>query len=151
MLDVLTVEKLYQERLWILTLQEKSPRAVDAWEAAVRAYIQHVNNAPERYLVYDMLHAPGINFSTYSRERSMVLAKDNPDATGRVALVLPASPAVTYIYNLFLRYTGKQLQPGLEVKIFTDRDRALTWVLEVLPQRFKSETPAHNDRRSAAT
>jgi hypothetical protein len=72
------------------------------------------------------------------RQRATALAKDNRQASGRVALVVKGSPALTYIFDLFLRYTSRQIQPRLDVKLFNDRDKAIEWVKAILPPEPKA-------------
>jgi hypothetical protein len=133
MLNPLKIEKMCGDRLWILSVLESSRAAVDAWEQTVRDYIARVDPAPERYLVYDLTEATNVSFTSYTRQRATILAKDNPQATGRVALVVSGNPAIVYIFDLFLRYTSRQLQPRLDVKLFNERAPAVAWVRAILP------------------
>jgi hypothetical protein len=138
MSDVVNVEKLDSERLWVISVYENSHAAVDMWEAAVRAYIDRMNGAPERYLVYDLSQAARISLTNYTRQRTTVLAKDNPEATGRVAVVVRGAPALLHIFDLFVRYTSRQLQPRLDVKLFNERGKAIEWVKAILPPEEKA-------------
>lgn len=132
MSDLLTVEKLYQERLWILTMRASTREVVDAWETTVRAYNDHMNS-PQRYLIYDTSSVPRMSFTGYMRERATVLAKENGDAVGRVALVARIPFTIRYIIDLFIQYTNRRVQPGIEARVFATREDALKWVLEILP------------------
>lgn len=138
--DAVTVEKLYDERLWILTLHENSQVAVDEWEKIVRDYIRHMHS-PKRYLIYDVSSIPRISFTAYMRERAIVLAKANPEADGRVAMVADVPAAIRYVFDLFLQYTNRQLQPKITVRVFATRDEALNWVLETLPDTVSNPQP----------
>lgn len=131
--EIVTIEKLYQDRLWIIHIHEFSRAAVDAWEAAVREYIAMYNNAPERYLIYDVANLSNMAFTVYLRERAIVLAQDNREACGRVAIVTRAPNTIVYIFDIFIRFTGKLLQPALDVKLFGSYEEALGWVSAILP------------------
>jgi hypothetical protein len=133
MAETVKVEKLYGERLWILTMLDNSRPTVDVWEATVRAYNAHMNS-PQRYLIYDTSAVPGMSMTGYMRERATVLAKENKDAVGRVALVARIPATVRYIIDLFIKFTNQRVQPRIEVRVFGTRDDAVKWMLEILPQ-----------------
>ena len=134
MVETITIEKLHQERLWVITLHDGSRKGVDMWEQAVRSYIAEFQNAPERYLVYDTSPIPNLGFTTYLQQRATVLAKDNRDAKGRVAIVLRLHATVLYFFDVFVRITGSRLQPNLEVKFFSQREPAVAWVEAALQE-----------------
>lgn len=136
--ETISIEKFYQDWLWVIQGNSIKPASVDAWEAAVRSYIQHVNNAPERYLVYDLLQVENLGFTSYMRQRSTALALDNRDATGRVAVVIDMNPMLRYIFEPFFRLTGSRLQPKLDVRLFGNREDAMVWVAEILPESIKN-------------
>jgi hypothetical protein len=131
--SLIQIDQYHQNHLWVITVQEYSHAAVDAWEAAVRGYITHQIGGPERYLVYDFLGVPNLGFTNYMRYRASELAKDNRDATGRVAIVAHLHPLVDHLFRWFIRTTGHQVQPHLEVKLLKDRATAIAWVQQVLP------------------
>ncbi|MBC8170278.1 MAG: hypothetical protein H7X77_01340 [Anaerolineae bacterium] len=136
--DTVTIEKLYQDWVWVIQGYSIKPASVDAWEAAVRAYIQHVNHAPERYLVYDLLPVENLGFTSYMRQRTTTLAQDNRDAMGRVAVVMNINPMLRYVFEPFFRLTGSRLQPHLDVRLFGNRDEAVNWVASSLPEAIKN-------------
>lgn len=138
MTDYVKIDKLYRERLWVIQALVNDPAAVDAWEAAVRAYIHQFNDAPERYLVYDLQPVEKILFTPYMRHRATALAEDNREATGRVAVVVNYNPLQRYIFDQFIYFVGTRLQPRLSVKLFSDRSEAIEWVAQVVPAEFKS-------------
>jgi len=129
-----TIEKRHHDHLWILTFTEATPAAVDMWEQTVRSYIAFFNDASDRYLVYDTTRIPNFGFSSYLRQRATILAQDNPDATGRVAVVLHLPILITNLFDFFIRYTGRRLQPRLEVKLFASREKAIAWVEQIIPR-----------------
>ena len=133
MAELVQLEKLHEGRLWIITLHEGSRAGVDAWERTVRQYIAEAQGKTERYLIYDTSPIPDLGFTNYLQQRATVLAQDNRDATGRVALVLRLPPTVLYFFDIFVKLTGRRLQPNLEVKFFSQREEALKWVSEILP------------------
>src|SRR5688500_2566484 len=65
---------------------------------------------------------------SYLQQRATVLAKDNRDATGRVALELRIPTTVLYFFDAFVRVTSRYIQPHLEVRFFSEREAAVTWV-----------------------
>lgn len=132
MSELLQVEKLFDERLWILTMNENSRQAVDAWEATDRDYNRHMNS-PQRYLIYDITAVPRMSFTGYMRERTTILAKENRAAVGRVALVARIPTTLRYIIDLFVQYTNRHVQPKVEVRFFAEREEAVGWVSAILP------------------
>jgi hypothetical protein len=132
MSESVKLEKLYGERLWILTMRDNSRQTVDEWEATVRAYNEHMNS-PQRYLIYDTTSVSRMSFTGYMRERATVLAKENADAVGRVALIARIPYTIRYIIDLFIQFTNRRVQPKIEVRVFAERDEALKWVAEILP------------------
>lgn len=133
MVEHISIEKLYDERMWIITLHQGNREGVDAWEQSVRDYIAEFQNAPERYLVYDTTLIRNLGFTRYLQERATVLAKDNPEATGRVALVLNIPAVIASFFDMFIRVIGSRIQPHLDVKIFSKRDDAVAWVSAIVP------------------
>lgn len=140
MSELITIEKLHQDCMWVITLHDGSRNGVDAWEQAVRSYIAEFHNAPERYLVYDTSPIPNLGFTTYLQQRATVLAKDNRDAKGRVAIVLRIPATVLYFFDIFVRITGARIQPYLEVKFFTQRESAVAWVEAALQEKGNAVT-----------
>lgn len=132
-MEILTVEKFYDDKLWVITVHESNRAAVDAWEACVRDYIATVPEGNERFLVYDTTVAMGFGLTTYLQNRATALAKDNREATGRIAIVLNISSTVMYLIESFLKWTGSRIQPDLDVKLFQDRTVAIEWVSEIIP------------------
>lgn len=137
MSDRVKVEKLYDERVWILTMLDNSRQTVDEWEATVRQYNDHMRSQ-ERYLIYDTAAISRMSFTGYMRERSTALAKENSAAVGRVALVARIPSTIRYIIDLFIQFTNRRIQPGIEARVFATRDEALKWVLEILPATVAS-------------
>jgi hypothetical protein len=140
--ELVSITKLYNDRLWIIHMHVFSRQAVDLWERTVREYIATHQNLPQRYLIYDVSGLNNLSFTVYLRERAIVLAQDNREATGRVAIVTTAPATIVHVLDIFLRYTGKALQPALEVKLVKTRDEALTWVSAALPQTQSSAQEA---------
>lgn len=138
--SALSIEKFHNEQLWVLTLHASSQQAVDAWEATVRDYIQQVDHRPERYLVYDLLSVPNLGFTNYLRYRATELAKDNREATGRVAIVAHLHPTINHFFTFFLRTTGARIQPRLSIKMLATRPQAMAWVEEILPSTLQEKT-----------
>src|SRR5262245_42569582 len=132
MSDRVNIEKLYGERVWILTMMDNSRATVDEWETIVRGYNEHMRS-PQRYLIYDTSAVPRMSMTGYMRERATVLAKESSDAVGRVALVARIPFTIRYIIDLFIQYTNRRVQPGIEARVFATRQDALKWVLEILP------------------
>lgn len=128
----IAIEKLHDEKLWIIQAFSMEPSTVDAWESAVRSYIQSVSPSTDRFLVYDLTPIAKLGFTSYMRQRTTALAKDNGDATGCVAIILNLNPTIRYLFEPFLRFTGARLQPNLTVKLFGERQAAIDWVSETL-------------------
>ena len=132
-MELIEVEKLYNDRLWVIKVNENSRTAVDAWEACVREYMATIPIGTERYLVYDTADILSFGFTTYLQNRATVLANDNPDATGRIAIVLNLPATIRYLIESFMEWTGSRIQPDLTVKFFGSRDEAIQWVAEIIP------------------
>jgi hypothetical protein len=136
-MSLITIEKYYQDYLWILATESIENAHIDAWEAAVRAYIQHFNHADNRYLIYDLTAVPKVGFTNYMRERVTALAKDNPKAIGRVGIVMNINPTLLFIFEPFVRLTGSRYQPHLQVRFFNQRQEAFQWVAAALPEKLR--------------
>lgn len=135
MAELVQLEKLHDGLLWIVTLHDGSRAGVDAWERTVRQYWTEFPNKSDRYLIYDTTPIPNLAFTNYLQQRADVMAKEDGNATGRVALVMRLHPTVLYFFDVFVKITGKRYQPKLEVKFFSQREDALNWVAESLPAR----------------
>jgi hypothetical protein len=138
MAEILVVEKLHQDRMWVITMYDGSRKAVDEWEKTVRAYIAEFDNAPERYLVYDTTGILNLGFTNYLQQRATVLAKDNWEATGRVGIVLRIPQTILYFFDRFVRLSSSYIQPYLEVKLFSERAAAIEWVAAGVPENNKA-------------
>lgn len=140
-MELIQVDKLYDDRLWVITVQTNSRAAVDAWEACVRDYMATIPTSNERYLIYDTTHALSFGFTTYLQNRATALAKDNPDATGRVAIILNLPGTIRYLIDSYMKWTGSRIQPDLSVKFYSDRDEAIAWVAEIIPTLQDTQAP----------
>lgn len=137
MTQPVTVEKLYQDYVWVIQAFSIEAATVDAWEAVVRDYIKHMNS-PKRYLVYDLTPISRPGLTLYMNKRVTALAQDNRDADGRVSIALNLNPTIRYVFEPFIRITAIRQQANLDVKLFGTRDQAINWVVESLPQAIKA-------------
>ena len=134
-MEMINLEKYYNDRLWVIIVQKSDRAAVDAWEACVRKYIATVSTEKkELYLVYDTTGILNFGFTTYLQNRATILAKDNRDVTGRVGIVVNLPTTIRYIMDSFMKWTGARVQPHLTVEFFKSRDEAIAWVAEVIPE-----------------
>jgi hypothetical protein len=78
--------------------------------------------------VYDAIAIKNLTFDSYLRQRATELAEDDPEATGRVAIVVSVMPGARHIFQLFLWLVGRSTQPNLSVHIFDKRGAAIVWV-----------------------
>jgi hypothetical protein len=142
MSDSIRIEKFHADKLWVISLFEGNRAGVDKWEQAVRSYwddakSKHGENkrlASSRYLVYDTTQIPNLGFTNYLQQRASIMAREDGEATGRVALVMRIPPTILYFFDVFVRLTGSRMQPHLEVKFFSERDAAIAWVSASVPQ-----------------
>jgi hypothetical protein len=141
MSESIRIEKLHSDRLWVITLFEGNRLGVDTWEQAVRSYWSEANSnygenkrlASSRYLVYDTTHIANLGFTNYLQQRASIMAREDGEVTGRVALVIRIPPTILYFFDVFVKLTGSRMQPHLEVKFFSEREDAVNWVSEVVP------------------
>lgn len=138
MSEHVSIEKLFNDKMWIVTLHQGNRETVDAWEQTVRQYIAAVNNAPERYLVYDTTPIQNLGFTRYLQQRAIVLASDNREATGRVGIALAVPSMIASFFDIFVGTIGTRLQPELSVKIFSQREEAANWVSEIVPSEAET-------------
>jgi len=134
-MSAISLEKRYDDKLWIISILEGNKSAVDAWEACVREYMNTVPASTERYLVYDTTGVLNFSFTSYLQNRATALAKDNRDATGRVALVINLPITVRSLMDSYMKWIGARLQPRLTVQFYQDRDDAIAWVAEAIPEK----------------
>ena len=126
--------------MWVITVLTSDRSAVDAWETCVREYIAINPSSNERHLVYDTTGILDLGFTSYLQNRATALAKDNRDATGRVAIVLNLSTTIRYLFDSYMKWIGSRLQPNLVVQFYKDRDEAIAWVADgILDSDGKSE------------
>lgn len=137
MKNEVTVEKLYQEHVWVIKAFSIEPSSVDAWEKIVREYIKHMDG-PQRYLVYDLTPIARPGLTVYMNRRVTALAYDNRDAAGRVGIALNLNPTVRYVFEPFIRFTSVQLQPKLDARLFHTHNDAMNWVVDSLPSEIKA-------------
>ena len=130
----ISLEKLHDDKLWVITVQIGDRSTVDAWEACVREYIETIPTSTERYLVYDTTSVLKFSFTSYLQNRATALAKDNRDATGRVGIVINLPATIRYLIDSYMKWIGARLQPNLIVKFHNDRDEAIAWVAEIIPE-----------------
>jgi hypothetical protein len=124
----LSVESRHDDRMRILTFTQYSTEIVDAWADQIRAYRALQVGTTARFLVYDAIAIKNLTFDSYLRQRATELAEDDPEATGRVAIVVSVMPGARHIFQLFLWLVGRSTQPNLSVHIFDKRGAAIVWV-----------------------
>lgn len=128
------IHKLHDGKLWVISILTGTAAGVDAWEHSVRDYIAQANS-PERYLVYDTTGILNLGFTKYLQQRASVLALDNREALGRVAIVMNVPQVVRYLFETFITISSRHTQPRLSVKLFSERPKAVAWVEEGLRQQ----------------
>ncbi len=133
-MESIQLEKLHHERLWVIRVLQGNREGVDAWESCVRDYVAMHAPSTERYLVYDTTGVLNFAFTSYLQNRATELAKDNKDATGRVAIVVDLPVTIRYLIDSYMKWVGTRLQPNLTVQFYKDRDEAIAWVAEIVPE-----------------
>jgi hypothetical protein len=142
MSENIRIEKFFADKMWVITLFEGNRLGVDTWEQAVRSYWDEAKSkygenkrlASSRYLVYDTTAIANLGFTNYLQQRASIMAREDGEATGRVALVMRIPPTILYFFDVFVRLTGSRMQPHLEVKFFSEREAAIEWVSASVPQ-----------------
>ncbi len=130
----LQCEYRFGGRLLILTASVSPTREIaDAWAEELRRYIER-QKSPRRFLVYDGTQANLINLSPYARQRLTEVARSNPDAYGRVAVILPQLGALQALIQYFLQLNHHRFQPKLDIRLFHDLDSGLEWVMDGLAE-----------------
>jgi hypothetical protein len=129
--DLVSIERLHQDKFWIISIHEFSTNAIDAWADSIREYRKAMGDSKERYLVYDTSNIPRLGMTSYLRKIATKVGKEAPQETGRVAVVLSSSSIIWQVIQMFLNFITKQLQPKLELKIFSAREEAIAWVEEI--------------------
>ena len=132
-----SVERLHEDRLWVITIDEFTNENIDSWVEHVRTYQNRqaeLGDATKRDLVYDASKLPRVSMTSYLRRRSTELAKEDRPGTGRLAIVLSVPSMIRYIIDMFLSVVSRQYQPKLKSKLFADRQEAIAWVEEAFPE-----------------
>lgn len=130
--DGVTVERLHNNKMWIITFTTLSREMIDIWVDHVRDY-RTQQEGTQRYLVYDVSPIKNMGFTNYLRQRSKQLTEEDRDAVGRVAIVIAVNPMVRYLFQMFVEVISQRTQPNLGIKIFNDRHQGIDWVEEGLP------------------
>ena len=133
MMDLMHVEKRHNDRLWIMHFGDLSNDAIDLCERYIRDYQAQFSDPPHRYLVYDVGMLKHISFTQYLRERLIAVGKDDHNSFGRVGVVMKAPAVLRYAFDLFIKFTGKRMQPDLETRMFDNSATAISWLEEIIP------------------
>lgn len=122
----LTLETLYDGKIYIWTASQSSKEVIDAWYRAASEMLENWDDMTAPYLV--LLDMSRVVLSVYSRRRASAMAEIRPDVNGRTAVVV----AATTMGHMTRLFVDKTLQKTRERRVFFSREDALFWLEEAL-------------------
>lgn len=125
-------EWLHNRRILIMTVKiegESVRETMDTWAAGVIESIQAWPKGQTMLLMHDATHA---TFSAYLRRKIDEVDRATPtDIHGRTAVVVTRT-AVGRFLSLSAQTTARFFRKRIELKVFFDRESALSWLEEGL-------------------
>lgn len=118
---------------WIEDGRVLAIRTTSVARESVDAFVEFIIDLLNRWPVDEAFlclqeFTPDLTVTPYLREQSArIIGINRTDVTGRLALVTPNLVAFT-IFDLWFQSTGNMF-PNVEKRAFTDRDKALSWLL----------------------
>jgi hypothetical protein len=128
----LEVERRYNGRMLIFTFKSHlTAQMLDTWMAMLKAYLE-THQTTDRFMVYDVSQTQFLIFTSLANQRLKEVAAAYPDATGRVAVIVPRIGVLQPIGEFFVQHNNNRLQPNLEIRLFNDREEGINWVAEAM-------------------
>ena len=116
-------------RVVIYTLSSLSNDTVDVWVASCLAEMETCIAEDRPLLVLQDLARPTVVQTPYSREQGNTVTHSYPELGGRIAFMLQHNTASQRVG----RYVKGQNHEYRERQIFTSREDALAWLMELVP------------------
>lgn len=125
----LTTETLYDNRLAVFRLEDMTRETIDAW---FEAHADWIRNTPDHQPTLILLDcsAQSMAFSPYLRTRATQLIHTFANRQGYMVLLV-ANRFWKETMQFFFR--SQQRTARVTFKVMTDRDEALTWLVEQDP------------------
>ncbi|NWG16470.1 MAG: hypothetical protein HXY41_07525 [Chloroflexi bacterium] len=129
----LEVQRRHDGRMVIFTFKAHfNARILDTWMALLKSYLEE-RQTTDRYMVYDVSQTQFLVFTSLANQRLKEVAAAYPDATGRVAVIVPRIGVLQPIGEFFVQHNNNRLQPNLDIRMFNDRQEGINWVLAGMP------------------
>lgn len=128
-IDGLVIEHLHQGRVIVFTFttQIKTQVADLVFKRFQQYTAEHGNS---HYIIYDSSSTGMMALNPYFARKLNEMSEAHREARGRVAIVVPPMGPLHVLIEHFIRQRINRLQPHLQVSLFWDRQRAISWVLE---------------------
>ncbi len=101
---------------------------LDAWSALLKDYLER-RQTTDRFTVLDVSQTAFLTFTSAASQRLKETAAAYPDATGRVAVIVPPLGVLQSIGEFFIQLNNNRLQPNLDIQLFNNRQAGLDWVI----------------------
>ncbi|MBI5668896.1 MAG: hypothetical protein HZC41_12890 [Chloroflexi bacterium] len=125
----LTVERRCNGHLIIFTVTARfNAEILDAWTALLKHYLES-RQTTERFMVLDVSQTAFLTFTSLASQRLKETAAAHPNATGRMAVIVPQIGVLQPIGTYFVRQNNNRLQPNLKILLFNDRQEGIDWVM----------------------
>lgn len=127
MSDTLSIDQI--DSITVYTFHDSTEAAIDVWADDAALLIDAATD--EGFHILMDVSQKQVNFSSYARQKSKELFTRYRTKKGRYAFLF-SSPTAPYYSRIFFASLGRL---NFEFGYFTDREKALKWLREELPQR----------------
>lgn len=100
---------------------------LDSWSALLKDYLEK-RQTTDRFTVLDVSQTAFLTFTSAASQRLKETAVAYPDATGRVAVIVPQLGVLQSIGEFFVQLNNNRLQPNLKIQMFNNRQAGIEWV-----------------------
>ena len=125
----LEVERHCSGEVIIFTITARfNQQILNTWAALLKDYLE-TRQTTNRFMVLDVSQTAFLTFTTAASQKLKETAAAYPNATGRVAVIVPQLGVLQSIGDMFIQYNNNRMQPNLKVQLFNDRQAGLDWVI----------------------
>jgi hypothetical protein len=125
----LQVERLCDGEVVIFTFTSRfNSEIIETWTMLLKQYLES-RQTTDRFTVLDVSQTPFLAFTSLASQRLKETAAAYPDATGRVAVIVPQIGVLQPIGEFFVQQNNNRIQPHLKIQMFNSRQEGIDWVM----------------------
>ena len=123
-------EWLEDKRIMILKMPKGAGReAINLWYETTIAAAENWDKSTPFLVLHDNRE---LGFSSNFRDKAVELGAHSPEGLSGRAAVLLGSGIMGNLLSIVAQVSGRRVKQDLELKIFTDYDKAVEWLKELL-------------------